>query len=401
MPEAIRCRWFRKLLLLIAALVMLPLSATAAEDYLEPEVAFRFSARMADPNTIEVRYDIADGYYMYRERFAFRAEGAQLGDAVSPPGEVKFDQTFQKELETYRKAVTIRIPVTADGAFKLIATSQGCADRGLCYTPMDSEIRLSPKGGTGFLSAITGLGSTSVGSAANSSPPGDSGTRATVATASGGEMGRIEASLASGRLTLIVPLFILLGLGLAFTPCVLPMVPILSAIIVGEGKETTRARGFLLALSYSFGMALVYTALGIAAGLIGEGLSARLQNPWVLSAFALLMVLLSLAMFGYYQLQIPASIQTRLVHASGRHGGGKMLGVGVMGAISALIVGPCVAAPLAGALVYISQTRDVVIGGSALFAMAIGMSVPLLLVGLSGGAAGRAIRLSSRSRPAP
>jgi thiol:disulfide interchange protein DsbD len=199
-------------------------------------------------------------------------------------------------------------------------------------------------------------------------------------------MGRIEASLQSGQLALIVPLFILLGLGLAFTPCVLPMVPILSSIIVGEGKHVKRARGFALALSYSLGMAVVYTALGVAAGLIGEGLSANLQNPWVLASFALLMVLLSLSMFGFYQLQVPAALQTRLMQVSGKQGGGKLFGVGLMGGISALIVGPCVAAPLAGALVYISQTRDVVTGGSALFAMAIGMSIPLLLVGLSAGA---------------
>jgi len=165
----------------------------------------------------------------------------------------------------------------------------------------------------------------------------------------------------------------------------LPMVPILSFIIVGEGAKASRSRGLALSATYSFGMALVYTALGIAAGLIGEGLSAMLQNPWVLGAFALLMVIFSLSMFGLYQLQLPASMQTQLSQLSERQSGGKLAGVFAMGAISALIVGPCVAAPLAGALVYISQTRDVVVGGSALFAMAAGMSVPLLLVGMSAG----------------
>jgi thiol:disulfide interchange protein DsbD len=163
------------------------------------------------------------------------------------------------------------------------------------------------------------------------------------------------------------------------------MVPILSSIIVGEGAKVSRRRGFLLSVTYALGMALVYTALGVAAGLAGEGLAATLQNPWVLSAFALLMVLMSLSMFGFYQLQLPAALQTKLTQASGQQSAGKLIGVFVMGAISALIVGPCVAAPLAGALVYISQTRDVVIGGSALFAMAVGMSVPLLLVGISAG----------------
>jgi thiol:disulfide interchange protein DsbD len=199
-------------------------------------------------------------------------------------------------------------------------------------------------------------------------------------------MGRIEASLKSGRLFVIVPLFMLLGLGLSFTPCVLPMVPILSFIIVGEGAGVSRKRGFMLSATYALGMAIVYTALGVAAGLAGEGLAAALQNPWVLGAFGILMVALSLSMFDVYQLQMPAAIQLRLTKASEGQSRGKFAGVFAMGAISALIVGPCVAAPLAGALVYISQTRDVVIGGSALFSMAAGMSVPLLLVGLSAGA---------------
>jgi thiol:disulfide interchange protein DsbD len=163
------------------------------------------------------------------------------------------------------------------------------------------------------------------------------------------------------------------------------MVPILSSIIVGEGKQIGRSRGFVLSLSYSLGMAIVYTLLGVAAGLLGEGLAAALQNPWVLGAFALLIAAMSLSMFGVFQLQVPAALQTRLADASGRQASGKLAGVFVMGAISALIVGPCVAAPLAGALVYISQTRDVLVGGAALFAMALGMSIPLLLVGLSAG----------------
>jgi thiol:disulfide interchange protein DsbD len=163
------------------------------------------------------------------------------------------------------------------------------------------------------------------------------------------------------------------------------MVPILSSIIVGEGRQSGRGRGFVLSLSYSLGMAIVYTLLGVAAGLLGEGLAAALQNPWVLGVFALLIAAMALSMFGVYQLQLPASLQTRLADASGRQASGKLAGVFAMGAISALIVGPCVAAPLAGALVYISQTRDVLVGGAALFAMAIGMSVPLLLVGVSAG----------------
>jgi thiol:disulfide interchange protein DsbD len=364
---------FLMLLALLAMLAgMAALPAHAEEDYLEPELAFRFSSRMLDQKTIEVSYQIADGYYMYRERFAFRADGATLGEPVMPPGKVKFDETFQKDVETYRKVVVITIPVEAAGPFRLVATSQGCADKGLCYTPMESQASLSPTGGGGLLAAARGASDGAVSSS-------------TAAAAPGSEMGRIESSLQSGRLLAIMPLFLLLGLGLAFTPCVLPMVPILSVLIVGEGAKATRLRGFILSTAYSLGMAIVYTALGVTAGLLGEGLSAALQNPWVLSAFALLMAAMSLSMFGVYQLQMPSAVQTRLSQFSERQTSGKLAGVFVLGALSALIVGPCVAAPLAGALLYISQTRDVVVGGSALFAMAIGMSVPLLLIGVSAG----------------
>ncbi|MRW94876.1 protein-disulfide reductase DsbD, partial [Duganella sp. FT80W] len=217
-------------------------------------------------------------------------------------------------------------------------------------------------------------------------PPVVAGPAAASAPVPASESGRLEAALKSGKLLAILPLFALLGLGLSFTPCVLPMVPILSSIIVGEGANTSRSRGLALSATYALGMALVYTALGVAAGLAGEGLASALQNPWVLGAFALLMALLSLSMFGFYELQVPAALQSKLSAASNRQASGKLAGVFVMGAISALIVGPCVAAPLAAALVYISQSRDVVIGGSALFAMAVGMSVPLLLVGVSAGA---------------
>ncbi len=359
----------------VLSVLSVPSSAHAEEDFLPPEQAFRFSARMADTNTIVVTFQIADGYYMYRERLGFTAEGATLGKTDIPRGKIKFDPNFDKDVETFRKQLEISIPVEASGAFTLKVASQGCSDKGLCYAPMESVARLSPQGVTGPAAST---------SAPRSEAQPDLGSNATNA-APDTEMGRIEASLASRSLSVILPLFLLLGIGLSFTPCVLPMVPILSFIIVGEGVQVSRRRAFMLSVAYSLGMALVYTALGIAAGLIGEGLSAALQSPALLTAFALLMAVLSLSMFDIYQLQVPASVQLMLTRLSERQKGGKLIGVFIMGAISALIVGPCVAAPLAGALVYISQTRDVLIGGSALFAMAAGMSVPLLLVGLSAG----------------
>jgi thioredoxin:protein disulfide reductase len=388
--------------LLLACLAIAP-AARADEDFLPPEQAFKFSAHIADAHTVVVNYAIADGYYMYRERFRFKATGAKLGEPVIPPGKIKYDDTFQKNVETYHNGVEIRIPVEASGPFTLNASGQGCADKGLCYPPQDASIRLAPGPAAGGsaepqMSVAPGQGGGFAfpGQAAQPAPQVDTpaaqpapipatGTPTAAAPAQRSELSGIASLLQGGRLLAIIPAFILLGLGLAFTPCVLPMVPILSSIIVGEGKHVHRTRGFVLSLAYSLGMAIVYTALGVAAGLVGEGLAAVLQNPWVLSAFALLIAAMSLSMFGVFQLQVPAALQTRLATASGRQTSGKLAGVFVMGAISALIVGPCVAAPLAGALVYISQTRDVVIGGAALFAMAIGMSIPLLLVGVSAG----------------
>ncbi len=367
-------------------------SAHADDDFLPPEQAFKFSAQMADAHTIVVNYAIADGYYMYRERFRFTASGAKLGEPAIPPGKIKYDDTFQKNVETYHNGVEIRIPVEATGPFTLTATGQGCADKGLCYPPQDASVQLTPgAGGSAPQMSVApgqGGGFNFPGQPAPQvdTPPAPAPAPvAPVKSAAPSELSGIASLLQGGRLLAIVPAFILLGLGLAFTPCVLPMVPILSSIIVGEGKQVHRTRGFVLSLAYSFGMAIVYTALGVAAGLLGEGLAAALQNPWVLGGFALLIVVMALSMFDVYQLQVPAALQTRLTSASGRQSSGKLAGVFVMGAISALIVGPCVAAPLAGALVYISQTRDVVIGGAALFAMAVGMSIPLLLVGVSAG----------------
>ena len=378
---------------LLLACLGLNATAHAADDFLPPEQAFRFSAHMLDAHTIVVNYAIADGYYMYRERFRFTANGAKLGEPAIPPGKIKYDDTFQKNVETYHNGVEIRIPVEAAGPFTLNATGQGCADKGLCYPPQDASVQLTPDAGGSepqmSIAPAQGGGFAFPGQAVQPAPqvdtPAAAAAPAAPPSAAPSELSGIAALLQGGRLLAIVPAFILLGLGLAFTPCVLPMVPILSSIIVGEGKHVHRARGFVLSLAYSLGMAIVYTALGVAAGLVGEGLAAALQNPWVLSSFALLIALMSLSMFGVFQLQVPAALQTRLATASGRQSSGKLAGVFVMGAISALIVGPCVAAPLAGALVYISQTRDVVIGGAALFAMALGMSIPLLLVGVSAG----------------
>lgn len=368
--------WNKLLLLCLCWLSTLAFSTIVhADEFLDPEVAFKVDASMIDTSNLQVRFTIAEGYYLYRDKIKIVSNDGVLGQFALPAGKVKFDQTFNKEVETYRQQVTVNIPVTQNGNFTLKLSRQGCADQGICYPPQQSEVRIAAYAAGAAMPQTEARPVTTQASELASSD----------AMLSENESGKINQALQSGKLTLIVPLFLLLGLGLAFTPCVLPMLPILSYIIVGEGQHVTRLRAFLLSLSYALGMALVYTSLGIAAGLLGEGLAATLQNPWVLSAFAIMMVVMALSMFDVYQLQMPSAIQSRLTAVSEGQSKGKIAGVFVMGALSALIVGPCVAAPLAGALVYISQTRDVVVGGSALFSMAMGMSVPLLLLGLSAG----------------
>ena len=358
-------------------LLLLSCSAGAAEpDLLEPEKAFRFSARLLDANQVEVRYEIAPGYYMYRDKFQFDATPASITVDASrlPPGKIKKDDYFG-EVQTYRGEQRFVLPVKGVAAqsprFTLKAVSQGCADIGVCYPPQEQTAELTlasftpsfaNQAPTPFMPAAPGAGS-----------PGPQSEDAVI------------AGLFKGGLWVLIASFFGFGLLLAFTPCVFPMIPILSGILVPHGEHLTHARGFALSLVYVLGMALTYAAAGVAAGLLGTMLSATLQNPWVLSGFAAVFVLLALSMFGYYELQLPSALQSRLTDTSNKLHGGHFAGVFIMGVLSALIVGPCVAAPLAGALLYISQSGDVVLGGAALFAMALGMGVPLLVVGASAG----------------
>ena len=351
------------LLRLLLPLLALFSSATWAEEPLEPEQAYRYSVRTIDANTVEARWDIADDYYMYREKFRFSAEPAtvKLGEPAFPAGKVKDDEFFGK-VETYRGAIAIRIPVEAGGAttFTLKAVSQGCWDQGICYppTPQQAVVDLTR------IEAATPIA-----------------TAAAAPASSGDESSRIADILKHGSFWLVIASFFGFGLLLCLTPCVFPMVPILSGIIVNHGHAVTHARAFWLSSAYVLGMAVTYAAVGVAAGFSGTLLSNALQNAWVLGGFALVFVILSLSMFGFYELQLPAALQSRLSEKANRQGG-SFGAIAIMGALSALIVGPCVAAPLAGALLYIAQTKDAVLGGAALFAMALGMGAPLILVGV-------------------
>jgi thioredoxin:protein disulfide reductase len=380
--------------LLMAAL--LPLPAVAADSFLDPELAFKLSARALDDKRIELQFDVAPGYHLYRDKLKAVAQpgSAVSGELLVPRGLVEFDTTFQKDVEIFKTPVAMVLPLAQapTEAFKLVVGHQGCADKGLCYPPMEHAFKVEPGSGGMVLTMLTeaqaaafdtGGAMRLMSVSGNAMAPSPAAAPAGVGQAK--DEGGIAGALQSRSILKVAGVFLLAGLLLAFTPCVLPMIPILSSIIVGQKGAVSKARGFSLAVAYSLGMALVYTAFGMAAGLAGEGLAAALQNAWVLGAFALLLAGLSLSMFGAYELQMPAAVQSRMTQWSGRLQGGEHVGVFVMGGMSALIVGPCVAAPLAGALVYISQTKDVVLGGAALFSLASGMSVPLLLVGLSAG----------------
>jgi thiol:disulfide interchange protein DsbD len=335
-----------------------------AAEPLPPEQAFRFSARVVDAQTIEARWQIADGYYLYRDKFKFSVEGgsAKLGVPKLPAGKIKDDEIFGK-VETYRKEVLVLLPVSGaggtTGAVTLKAMSQGCWDGGICYPPQNHEAALMPGGAEPAAASSAGLAA---------------------AVGSGSETSRIAALFKGDSLALILISFFGFGLLLSLTPCVFPMIPILSGIIVNHGHAVTHLRAFVLSLAYVLGMAAMYAAVGVAAGLSGTLLSTALQNVWVLGGFALVFVVLSLSMFGFYELQLPAALQSRLSDSANRQGG-SLGAIALMGALSALIVGPCVAAPLAGALLYLAQTGNAGLGGMALFAMALGMGAPLLLVG--------------------
>jgi thiol:disulfide interchange protein DsbD len=355
--------------ILVLLLGLLGTARAAGPELLEPEQAFRMSARAVDARTVEVSFAIAEGYYMYRERFKFTAapqSKATLGTPQFPPGIRKKDEFFG-DVETYRKQVAIRLPVeSAEATLQLTVTSQGCADVGVCYVPMDSRATIQL--------------------AAFSAAPGRAPAAAPAEFSLQVSDFEIARLFESGGPMLVLASFLGFGLLLAFTPCVLPMVPILSGIIVGEGRNLGKLRALLLSLAYVLGMALAYALAGIAAAWTGTMLAAALQNAWVLGAFALIFVMLALSMFGVYELQLPGFLRQPLASASGRLAGGKIASVAGMGVLSAIIVSPCVAAPLAGALLYISQTRDMALGGAALFTMALGMGVPLLVVGVSEGA---------------
>ena len=346
---------------------------SANDEFLPPDEAFKVSALATGPNTVEVTWQIAEGYYLYKKRMSFSTDtpSVQLGEASFPKGQIKNDEYFG-EMEIFHQRVTASLPVsrTANGISKLALTVkyQGCAEAGLCYNPLTKVIEVELPAGTG---------SGQVDGKSTGTEPGSGKVS---------EQDRLADLIRSGNLLAVLGSFFGIGLLLAFTPCVLPMIPILSGIIVGQSEKVTPLRGFSLAFAYVQGMALTYATAAVGFVLIfKQAPQAFFQKPWIIASFAGLFAILALAMFGNFTLQLPGALQTRLTDVSNKQKGGTYIGTFIMGALSALIVTACVAPALIAALSVISQTGQIMRGAAALYVMGLGMGTPLLLVGASAG----------------
>lgn len=376
-------------LALIAGFLSGPTVAQLGEsEFLPPDQAFRVEVAAQGADMIRVDFLVTPGYYLYRHRFNFSLDtaagtpSATLGSPDIPQGEWKEDEFFGRQ-QVFHEGVSVSIPVSRapGGALELpiVVGLQGCADKGLCYPPEKRRFKVSlPATGSAVEGGLTDR---SVDRASSASAAAQAGGMPGFVS----EQDRLAELIRTGNLSLVLATFFGLGLLLAFTPCVLPMVPILSGIIAGQGSHVTTRRAFALSLSYVLGMAVMNTLAGVAAAAAGQQIQALFQQPWIIVLFSLIFVVLALSMFGLFTIQMPASLQTRLSDVSNRQRAGTFGGVAVMGALSALIVSACVAPPLFAALAVIAQTGDMVRGGSALFVMSLGMGVPLLVIGTSAG----------------
>ncbi|MBK5970435.1 MULTISPECIES: protein-disulfide reductase DsbD [Thiorhodovibrio] len=362
------------------------------DDILPAEEAFVFEAEIKTPNQLELRWNIAPETYLYRDEISVElapesAAGVQLGAFELPAAEIKADTVRPDgsigDVAIYHGLLSAELPLlrTSGEATEIALTArfQGCAERGICYPPVTETITLALPA-TDELADAQALASAEVDQAKAAATEGGAPSEERVS-----EQDQIAAKLASVGIFGAVALFFGLGLLLAFTPCVFPMIPILSGIIAGQGKGITTRQAFMLSLAYVLAMALTYAVVGVFAGLFGANLQAAFQTPWVLVLFAGVFVALALSMFGFYDLQLPSALQTRLTELSNKQEGGTLIGAAIMGSLSALIVGPCVAPPLMGALIFIGQTGDAVLGFFALLGLGLGMGAPLLLIGTSAG----------------
>ena len=388
-------RWILPALLLLANL-WVGLSQARANDFLPPEEAFQFTLSVQDPACVEdclidVRAKVAPEYYLYRERFALENPmNLPVFEFVElPRGDRKFDEFLNQEIEALRGEMAFQIryglgnnPVDVA---KAVMISQGCADAGLCYPPMTTPVVFKE---SGLLGGVLGGGVGAFFGKTSDLPSTNS--KQSRAGLPADEAGDLASRLAAQSWLVVLPVFFGLGLLLAFTPCTLPMLPIVSSLVVGQqagSHGAGKAKPMALALVYVLGMALTYALLGVLAGLTGQSLVMAMQQPPVLWAFGGVLAMLGVALLMGYSLQLPASFQGWLQEKTGRLKGGQFIPVLVMGVLSALLLGPCVAPPLAGALLYIGQTGDAVLGGAALFLLALGMGLPLVLFAAGAGAA--------------
>jgi thiol:disulfide interchange protein DsbD len=352
-------------------------------EFLSPDQAFRVSAEAAGADSVHIGWQVAKGYYLYRSRIkvATTSPAVQLGELQLPEGQTKKDEYFGVQ-QVYHSDFSGVLPVARSAAtaqsVPVQVTYQGCAEAGLCYPPQTKTLDVVLPAGGGAASTAGGAAG-AADSHAGSAP-------AKPATGFVSEQDYYAAVIRDSNIIWVIGFFLVVGIGLAFTPCVLPMVPIVSGIILGDGsKGVTTGRAFSLSLIYVLGMALTYTAAGMAVAAGGHQVQAAFQQPWIIVLFAALFIVLALSMFGLFTLQMPAVVQTRLASLSNRQSAGTYGGVAVMGALSALIVTTCVAPALVGALLFIGQSGNMLRGGVALFAMGLGMGAPLLVVGASAG----------------
>ena len=371
--------------LLISFVLAFGAITAQAQNFLAPEQAFQVSADYQTKDEIVLNVKPAKGYYIYRESIKFKIVknngDLSLGAPQLPQGKIKFDENFGKELETYPKDFSILLPLLnkKDASGMILSMElQGCADKGICYPPMELRFTLS-----GLQSVVNGV-LYEEGAEAQSSTPKKLGL-ADLWSA------RDDAGLLTGMLQNISPIillgsFFILGLAMALTPCVLPMLPIMSSVIFGSKtnrhRDISKLRSSVLALSYVFGMAIMYSIAGMITAALGANIQAWLQNPWVLSLFALMLLALAASLFGFYELRLPQSLHNKIDRIAGKQEGGSVIGAFMLGAISTLIASPCVTAPLAGVLAFIAQTGSIPMGGILLFVMALGMGLPLMLLAI-------------------
>lgn len=344
--------------------------AIDSTELLPPDEAFQFTSKVKKADRLLLSWDIADGYYLYLNKFKFASltPGIRVGETSFPASQIKDDVTFGK-VEIFRDHLEVEVHLQRQdpklNKLMLEVTFQGCAEIGVCYMPIKKTVSFDLTD-----ESFNWWGTTS---SPDKTTPFIS------------EQNRIADSFKTGSVWLIILSFLGFGLLLAFTPCIFPMLPILSGIVAGQGSKLNTRRAFWLSLSYVLASALTYTAFGVLAGLFGSNLQALFQEPWVIIAFSGIFVLLALSMFGGFQVQIPSLIQTKIMAISSKQRGGNLLGAVMMGILSALTIGPCVTAPLTGALIYIGQTGDAYLGGMALFALGLGMGIPLIIIGTYAG----------------